>query len=157
MDVGRTDAVTLRDAAPGDAPHIRALMERVIRADVTQDPHLLQDTLANVNGNVELWLKEPARCLHLLAMQDEALVGVVLVKDFWNLCSLFVASDRQGQGIGRLLVETAALRCAGRSAKEALWLNAATGAVPFYRRLGFVAREATRPLPAGFLAMQRPL
>jgi len=30
-------------------------------------------------------------------------------------------------------------------------------ASPFYRRLGFVDRAATRELPAGFIAMQRPL
>jgi len=150
-------AYDVGDAAPEDEGAIRALMRRVIEADVTQEPRLLQETLANVNGNVDLWLAQPARCVHLKATRDGAVVGVVLVKDFWNLCSLFVASEHQGHGIGRQLVDAAAGRCAGQSPKSALWLNAATGAIPFYQRLGFVARASTRALPPGFQAMQRPL
>jgi len=79
------------------------------------------------------------------------------MKDFWNLCSLFVASNVQGQGIGRELVEAAAARCKGQGTERALCLNAATAAIPFYRQLGFVERRAARPLPPGFLAMHRPL
>lgn len=150
-------AVTLTDATPGDADAIRALMDRVIRRDVMSDEAVLADTLANVNANVDVWLREPARCVHLVAHAGPALVGVVLVKDFWNLCSLFVDSAHQGQGVGRQLVEEAAARCRGRSERGALLLNAATRAIPFYRKLGFTERVPARPLPAGFLAMQRAL
>lgn len=144
-------------ASPEDADAIRRLMAEVIARDVTQDEALLADTLANVQGNLDLWLREPGRCVHLVAQAGDRIVGVVLVKDFWNLCSLFVASDVQGQGIGRRLVEAAADLCRGRSEKNALWLNAATRAIPFYRKLGFTERLASRPLPEGFLAMQRAL
>lgn len=148
---------SIDEAAAADADIIRALMAAVISADVTQDPDLLRDTLENVNGNVDLWLREPARCVHLKASAAGRIIGVVLVKDFWNLCSLFVASDMQGRGIGRSLVESAARACAGKSPRHAMYLNAATNAIPFYRRLGFIPRESKRPLPAGFIAMQRPL
>ncbi len=149
--------LTLADATPGDAEFIRVLMDRVIRRDVTTDEAVLADTLANVNGNVDLWLRDPARCVHLVARAGPDVVGVVLVKDFWNLCSLFVDSAHQGQGVGRQLLEAAAARCRGRSEKGALLLNAATNAIPFYRKLGFTERVPARPLPAGFAAMQRPL
>lgn len=148
---------TVSDATPGDADPIRALMERVIRRDVTSDAALLADTLANVNGNLDIWLREPQRCVHLVARVGPDVIGVVLVKDHWNLCSLFVESAHQGQGVGRQLVEAAADRCRGRSEKGALLLNAATNAIPFYRKLGFTDRLPARPLPAGFAAMQRPL
>jgi GNAT superfamily N-acetyltransferase len=145
------------EAAPEDADAIRALMAAVIRADVTQDPDLLRDTIANVNANLDLWLRDPGRCLHLKAVASGRIVGAVLVKDFWNLCSLFVASDMQHLGVGRMLVEAAARTCTGKSPKGAVYLNAATNAIPFYRRVGFVPRESTQPLPPGFQAMQRPL
>lgn len=144
-------------AAPDDAPAIRDFMRHVIVTSVTTEPELLRDTLANVNANVDVWLAAPERCVHLKALQDDALVGVVLVKDFWNLCSLFVAPHLHRQGVGRTLVEAAAAQCRGRSPKAALYLNAATDAVPFYTRLGFVPRPSTQPLPPGFQAMLRPL
>ena len=148
---------TLTDAKPADAAAIQAFMRQVIISSVTTDPELLRDTVANVNANVDRWLAAPERCVHLKALQGDTLVGVVLVKEFWNLCSLFVTPHLHGQGVGRALVEAAAARCQGRSPRQALYLNAATNAVAFYTRLGFVPRPSTQPLPPGFLAMQRPL
>jgi len=146
----------IESAQPQDAGEIRALAARTIAHSVTQDQALLADTIANVDGNIDLWLAQPQRCLHLKACVDGRIEGVVLVKDNWNLCSLFVAPEAQGGGIGRALVEAAAAACAGRSPKSALLLNAAPGAIGFYERLGFALRESVQPLPPGFRAMQRP-
>lgn len=150
-------APVILDAAPEDGEPIRALMAAAIEYGVTRDPALLAETLANVNRNLDLWLAEPARCLHLKALLDGRLAGVVLVKDGWNLCSLFVAPEAQRAGIGRALFEAAAARCRGRSAKGALWLNAAGNAIPFYERLGCVPRQSAQVLPPGFMPMRRAL
>jgi GNAT superfamily N-acetyltransferase len=144
-------------ALPGDAGEVRGLVARTIAHSVTQDADLLADTIANVGRNIDLWLAEPQRCLHLKASVGGRIAGVVLVKDCWNLCSLFVAPELQGGGIGRSLVEAAAATCAGRSPKSALLLNAAPGAIGFYERLGFFTRQSAQALPPGFRAMQRPL
>jgi GNAT superfamily N-acetyltransferase len=149
--------IQIERALPPDADEIRVLVARTITHSVTQDAALLADTIANVGRNIDLWLTEPQRCLHLKAFAQGRIVGVVLVKDHWNLCSLFVAPESQGSGIGRALVEAASAACAGRSPRSALLLNAATGAVGFYEHLGFVARESTQVLPAGFKAMSRPV
>ena len=151
------DAVTLTPAEPADAPEIRELMARVIVTSVTQDEALLRDTLDNVNGNVAWWLGQPGECVHIKATLGVRIVGVVLVKEFWNLCSLFVAPELHGQGIGRALVEAACDACRDRSPEQAIFLNAAASAIAFYRHLGFVERETARSLPAGFLAMKKPL
>jgi GNAT superfamily N-acetyltransferase len=79
------------------------------------------------------------------------------VKEFWNLCSLFVDQNHQGSGIGRALVSAAAAACRGKSPKQALWLNAATDAIGFYERLGFEPRQSRQRLPPGFMAMQLPV
>lgn len=143
-------------ALPADAEEIRALVARTIAHSVTRDARLLADTLANVNGNIDLWLAQPQRCVHLVARVQGAIAGVVLLKDCWNLCSLFVAPESQGGGIGSALLEAACAACAGLSPKSAVLLNAAPGAVGFYERHGFVPRDSTQALPPGFRAMSRP-
>ena len=151
----REGVALLTVAEAGDAQEVRELMAHVIRTSVTQEPGLLQATLDNVNRNVDWWLARPGECVHLKATAGGRIVAVVLVKEFWNLCSLFVDPDFQGEGIGRALVEAACVACRDRSPKNAIWLNAATNAVPFYRHLGFVERESARVLPEGFLAMEK--
>ena len=146
----------LSAVAPAEAEPVRRLMERVITASVA-DASVRTHTLENVNRNVDYWLTHPGQCIHLKAVVRDELVGVVLVKDFWNLCSLFVDERVQGTGIGRRLVETASAACSGRSPKQALYLNAASHAIGFYERLGFVPRESSQPLPPGFRPMQRAL
>ncbi|WP_280151030.1 GNAT family N-acetyltransferase [Piscinibacter sp. XHJ-5] len=146
----------LSAVAPAEAEPVRRLMERVIVASLA-DASVRLDTLANVNRNVDYWLTHSQQCVHIKAVLGDELVGVVLVKDFWNLCSLFVDQRVQGTGIGRRLVATASVACSGRSPKQALFLNAASHAVGFYERLGFVPRESNQPLPPGFRPMQLAL
>lgn len=132
-------------------------MAAVITSSVSADEAVLAETIVNVNSNVGVWLERPEKCVHIVATAGEAIVGVVLVKDFWNLCSLFVDPRHQGSGVGRALVEAAAAACRGRSPKHALWLNAATNAIGFYQRLGFQPRQSGQALPPGFMPMQLTL
>lgn len=147
------------EAVIEDADVIRDFMARVILASVDGTPDVHRETIANVNRNLGIWLEQPARCVHLKALDEQcgALLGVILVKDCWNLCSLFVDPALHRRGIGRALVEAAADRCRGRDPHEQFLLNAAPDAVAFYERLGFVARVTKQALPPGFVAMQRAL
>jgi len=122
------DAVTLTLAQPGDAQELRELMACVIAESVTNEAALLRDTIANVNHNLDWWLAQTGECVHIKASVGGRIVGVVLVKEFWNLCSLFVDAQLQGKGIGRALVEAACDACRDRSPTNAIFLNAATNA-----------------------------
>lgn len=145
----------LRAAEPSDQAAIHDLMVDVITASV--DAPYRPETIANVLQNLGRWRSDPDNGLHLVALAGDAVVGVVLVKEFWNLCSLFVARRCQRQGIGRALVLAAIEGCRGRSPRQAIHLNAAPAAVGFYRSLGFVDRASGQPLPPGFVPMRLPL
>ena len=143
----------VRSAEREEAEPIRLLMRRVIESSV--ESSLQQEIIANVEANLALWVNGSVECVHLVAASDRSIVGVVLVKDFWNLCSLFVEKSHQGHGVGRSLVEAAALACASRSPVKALFLNAYPSAAPFYKRLGFTPRVSAQHLPPGIQAMGR--
>ncbi len=146
----------ISEASKDDVQGIRQLMSRVIERDVARDTLELTEMLENANTNLEFWCNHPQSCVHLVARSGSQVVAVILIKNFWNLCSLFVDSSLQGQGLGRGLVEAAAKRCRGKNERGGIFLNAAANAIPFYRRLGFIERVSSQPLPSGFLAMTRP-
>jgi GNAT superfamily N-acetyltransferase len=88
-----------------DTNELRIFMSRVIANSVTIDEALLPGIIENVLKNLS-WSEENAgMCCHLkCTTAHHDIVGVVLVKNFWNLCSLFVAPELHRQGIGRALV-----------------------------------------------------
>jgi len=113
--------------------------------------------MANVEANLAAWRDGSVECVHLVAIADGSIIGVVLVKNFWNLCSLFVEQSHQGRGVGRSLVDAAVVACSLRSANKTILLNAYPSAVGFYERLGFVRRESAQHLPERIQAMERAL
>jgi len=145
-------APQLRIAVPGDRESILALMTSVIRASLA-DEHQA-DTIDNVTANLNFWSADPLRCVHLVAESGQRVLGVVLVKEFWNLCSLFVATEHQGRGVGKALVRAAIEACRERSQGPEVRLNAAPSAVLFYAALGFEPRESKQLLPPGFKPMR---
>lgn len=136
---------------------LREFMSRVVASEVTSDPALRAAIDENVLGNLAWWESNPERCCHLKWVQDGRLAGVVLVKEFWNLCSLFVEPALHRRGIGLALVEAAAEECHRKGAERVLRLNAAPNAVKFYEVLGFRFRETAQALPPGYRAMEMSL
>ena len=114
-------------------------------ASVEASPEEKAAFAANVCKNIAGWRDAPARSLHLKCMVGGELAGVVLVRDFWNLCNLFVAPQHQSRGLGRALLEAALAGCRGRSPRQVVRLNAARNAVGFYRRMGFVEVAQAAP------------
>src|SRR5437868_10902796 len=96
---------TIATARLADAPEIRALVNHVIDDTFADDEALRLDVTANVNGNIDLWLAQPDEHVLIKACAGEAIVGMVQVKNFWNLCSLYVHPLAQRQGIGEALLE----------------------------------------------------
>ncbi|PTB30026.1 GNAT family N-acetyltransferase [Paraburkholderia caribensis] len=70
--------------------------------------------------------------VHLKCVDGAEIVGVILIKNFWNLCSLFVDPQFQRQGVGRALLADAIRRRVSRNDKGHIKVNSAPTAVQFY-------------------------
>lgn len=129
-----------RTAEVSESEEIASFIERVIATSVDAAKEEKLAFVANVRKNLALWSAEPERSVHLAAWDGTELVGVVLVREFWNLCNLFVAAEYQSKGLGRQLIERALATCAGRSPSGRVRLNASRNAVGFYQHMGFSVR-----------------
>jgi GNAT superfamily N-acetyltransferase len=148
---------TIDPVLQSDAPVVKHFMVEVIRASVTREEPVFSQMAGNVEGNMDWWLAHPHDAVHLKACEDGHVVGVILVKHHWNLCSLFIAPERQGQGLGTRLLQAAIRDCTDKAPDGVIRLNAAPEAIAFYARHGFQPRESRQSLPTGFLAMELKL
>jgi GNAT superfamily N-acetyltransferase len=74
---------------------------------------------------------------HLIYREDEELIGVVLVKDYWNMVSLFVAPSHQRKGIATHLMDRALEICSRKSPKGMVACNSSEYAVNDAQRGSF--------------------
>jgi GNAT superfamily N-acetyltransferase len=118
---------------------IAQLIERVIADSVDASAEQKSAFVANTRDNLVKWAAAPDSSFHLTATGADELVGVVLVRDYWNLCHLFVAPEHQGRGLGRKLLEAALSACKCQSSRGIVRLNSSRNALGFYRHIGFVA------------------
>ena len=105
-------------------------------------------------GSVECVRRESRREQYLVARDLGRIVGMVAVRGA-KITKLYVAPDRTGEGIGRLLYRAA--EAVARAAGERfLTLHAFPTAVPFYQRMGLSVvayRNATGALEGLHVAL----
>jgi ribosomal protein S18 acetylase RimI-like enzyme len=124
-------------AEPAEMQAVADFIERVIAESVDASPAEKNAFVSNTRSNLAKCLLDPSASFHVCARAGTELVGVVLVRDHWNLCHLFVAPDWQGRGIGRMMLEAAHKACIERGTRGYIRLNAARNAVGFYKKMGF--------------------
>ena len=145
---------TVDPVAESDLPAIRSLIEAAIRDSVAASEEEAQFLIEDIGHSLDGWREHPQDALHLKAFSPEGVLGVILVKEYWNLTNLFVKPAYQGKGIGRCLVEKALNECRRRSPRGAVLVNSSTVAVPFYRRLGFSQTGPGKDRPGGCVPFQ---
>ena len=120
-----------------EVSQVAALIERAVRTSGMAADAEKEYFLENIRSNLELWQQNPGNALHLKFIRNGELVGVVMVKSFWNLCHLVVEPEYQKHGIGKALMEAALVACRDRSPRKYVRLNSSRNARKFYKRLGF--------------------
>lgn len=125
------------DVRPEDTERIGTLMHDVVTSSLRLESDEMNAVLANVETNLHWAQANRASAIHLKCVDESRIVGVMLIKDFWNLCSLFVDPRFQRRGIGRALMLVGIQRCISEGVRSYIKVNAAPNAVPFYQSLGF--------------------
>lgn len=131
-----SDALTIREATPADAPGIAALIESLAGfflldpADRSAAAPFFETIApAAIAGSIA-----DGRLRYHLAERGGELLGVVGVRDGTHLYHLFVAERAHRQGIALRLWEVARAASPG-----CVTVNSSLFAVPLYERLGFRA------------------
>jgi GNAT superfamily N-acetyltransferase len=120
-----------------DLPEVERLIIDCISRSVDASLHEKEAFITNVRKNLQRWSENPDASVHLKYLESGQIIGVVLIRDFWSLCHLFVVPEAQRRGIGQKLIQDAIQRCAGRCPESAIRLNASRNAVSFYKAQGF--------------------
>lgn len=129
------------DVQPADERELEVMMINVINTSVLADETEKSAVVQIVLKNLRLSMDDPQECVHLKCVRDATIVGVILVRNFWNLCSLFVDPKYHGEGIGRSLIVEAIERCASKMERSYVRVNSSANAVGFYRAMGFEVLE----------------
>jgi GNAT superfamily N-acetyltransferase len=129
--------MTVNDVESNDADDLLLLMFRVIETSLQVEDQEKRLVAENVRDNLTWALAHPGECVHLKAVQRGLTVGVILIKDFWNLSSLFVDPENQRTGVGRALVNEGIRRCAARGRMGYVRVNSSPNAIKFYLSMAF--------------------
>lgn len=129
---------SIRDATPGDAAAISALLGTLQRF-VLDDLAAAAPFIATITpGAFRRTLSDPAYRYHVAVLSGRV-VGVVGVRDDTHLYHLFVDPSLHGRGLGRLLWAHAFGVARENGAAGPFTVNSSRGAVPVYERFGFRA------------------
>jgi len=141
--------MTLHPVETEDLQSIRALIAAAVRKSVAQSEEEAAFLINDIEESLSWWQNNRDVSLHLKCVDSGSIVGVVLVKEFWNLTNLFVAPDYRGRGVGRRLVEEVLEVCRTKSPRAAVLVNSSSTARGFYEHMQFVQTGPAKDRPGG--------
>lgn len=130
----------IRDAVPADAAAVCQVLKRSIVelcvADHHNDPAILERWLANKAPEiVASWIAQP-RSSMLLAVEDDAILGVGAVTDAGEITLNYVSPDARFRGVSRAMLRALEARTLERGAARSTLVGTET-ARRFYHAAGY--------------------
>ena len=137
-----------------DLEEIRNLIADAVRGNVATCEKDAAFLIDDIGSSLSWWLQNKGSALHLKYLKDDKILGVILIKNCWNLTNLFVLPARQGLGVGRALATAGLDACRETAPKGKVQVNSSSNAVGFYERLGFEQTGPGIERPGGCVPLQ---
>jgi GNAT superfamily N-acetyltransferase len=139
----------IEEVTRSDVSRVRGVISAAIHGSVASCADDARVILDDIDRLLKWWLQNRGQCIHRKFTAEGSIVGMVLVREFWNLSCLFVLPECQRRGIGKALLADALSACRGLAPDSRIKLNSSTYAVPFYLSQGFKPNGPERDLPGG--------
>ena len=133
----------------GDFDELSSLVAVAVRESVTDDEEDARFLTEDIVRSLSTWRTSNSKGFHAKYSVEDAAVGFVIVKEYWNLSHLFVLPRHQGRGIGRHLLEAAIQACRDKSPRGKIQLNSSSNAADFYAARGFTQTGTGIERPGG--------
>lgn len=139
----------IEEVTVSDVARVRCVVSAAVHGSVASCADDARVILDDIDKLLQWWQQNRGQCIHRKFTADGSIVGMVLVREFWNLSCLFVVPEHQRRGIGTALLVDALTACRGLAPNSCIKLNSSTYAVPFYLSHGFKPNGSERDLPGG--------
>jgi N-acetylglutamate synthase-like GNAT family acetyltransferase len=139
----------IRQAEETDLDKIREIISSALRRCVVDSDEHFEFIYKDVCDSLDWWIENKDKSLLLVCEDGDSILGVALVKEYWNFAALFVDPQQQRSGIGRDLVAGIINSCKDRSPKGYLRLNSSNYAAAFYKKMGFTQTGEAIDKPGG--------
>lgn len=132
-----------------DIKEIEDLVSRSIYKCIDVALDIANELIRNTVQESEWWLNNTDKGVHLAYWNNDKILGVVLIKEYWNMTSLFVCTSIQKSGVASKLTESALNICREYSPINSVKLNSSSYASGFYSKFGFKSNGVPKDLPGG--------
>ena len=144
----------IKQFTESELSQLKHLVTTTVMECIEAEEKDLQFIIADTLKNSEEWLRNPESGVHLVYKSNNVVQGMVLIKEHWNLASLYVYPSMHGQGIATSLLNQAIGVCGLKSFKKIVKLNSSTYAAGFYAKYGFNQVGEPRNLPGGCIPFE---
>lgn len=127
----------IRRGEEGDLDKIRQVVSAALRQCVTDCDEHYKSIYADVCDCLDWWSENKESGLLLVCEEGQSILGMALIKEFWNFAALFVDPQYHRLGVGRELVIGVIEGCKDKSLKGYLRVNSSNYAASFYKKMGF--------------------
>lgn len=129
-----------------DIEDVKGVAKKAILESVEVGPDLVDDVIEDTMQHIDAYLSHRSG-VFLKCEMNGALVGFILIKDYWNLSDMFVLPECHGKGAGKALFAEAVKICRTEGEGKPIRSNSSLNAVGFYRSLGFEGFTPSKALP----------